>query len=115
MSDDTSFRDEEAEAYRRRVFEKPLDELSMMEFTKMARFIREELGYGQPIFLYIQEYMRRYVAERRNTNSSLTGLDIYEHTKSITPKYYKQLKRGGKLTMEDARMYRDEGWKKIPE
>lgn len=115
IKEDMSYRDREMELYREEVFNKPLDKLTVSDFTRMATFITSELGYEIATWLYIHEYMRQYVAKRRGTNNSLTGREIYNRTKRKAPKYRNILKREGKLTKDHARQFRDTGWEVIPE
>lgn len=110
-----SLKDDQMKLHRKLTFDKPLDKLTVTDFTKMASFITDELGYDIPSFMYLHEYMRQYVAKRRGNNSSLMGGDIYSFTKSIAPGYHDVLRREGKLTKEDARTFRDYGWKTMPE
>jgi hypothetical protein len=112
---DISFKDDQMKLHRELTFDKPLDKLTVTDFTKMASFITDELGYDNPSFMYLHEYMRQYVAKRRGRNSSLTGENVYDYTKSIAPKYHGTLQRDGKLTKKDARTFRDNGWKIMPE
>lgn len=115
MKEDTTFRDAEILSYRNRTFDRPLDKLTITDFTKMASWMGTELGYDPALFLYIHETMRQYVAVRRGTNSSLTGRDVYNRLKAKAPKLYNKIAKKGKLTLEDAREFRDNGWKTVPE
>jgi len=102
------------EFYKNFIFNKPLNKLTISDLTWMSNQMIDELEYNISAFLYIHEHMRQYVKSKGEDNI-LTGRIVYNHTKAMAPRYYNKIKKMGKLTVKDSKIFRDNGWKLVPE
>jgi hypothetical protein len=85
----------------------PCRDLTVTDVTRLTGVICRENGYSSAMFGYLHEMMRRYLADNLSELDGCIGKDILVYFQSNAPRIYRELKRGGMLTVDKAVEYRE--------